>query len=119
MTATGASGRVPLREVVRLAGPALPVLAAEPLYLLVDTAVVGRLGAVPLAGLAVGGVAFAQVTGRWLQSENVQPNTPSVADIFAEGPMPRNLLLLASACEKSAGGSVSRTSNVSADADGK
>ena len=33
--------------------PALPVLAAEPLYVLVDTAVVGRLGAVPLAGLAV------------------------------------------------------------------
>jgi putative MATE family efflux protein len=49
---------------VALAGPALPVLAAEPLYLLVDTAVVGRLGAVPLAGLAVAGVAFAQVTGQ-------------------------------------------------------
>ena len=49
-----AASRVPAREIVRLAGPALPVLAAEPLYLLVDTAVVGRLGAVPLAGLAVG-----------------------------------------------------------------
>ncbi len=61
---TGAAARVPLREVVRLAGPALPVLAAEPLYLLVDTAVVGRLGAVPLAGLAVAGVVFAQVTGQ-------------------------------------------------------
>jgi putative MATE family efflux protein len=31
------------------------VLAAEPIYLLVDTAVVGHLGTVPLAGLAVGG----------------------------------------------------------------
>jgi putative MATE family efflux protein len=31
------------------------VLAAEPLYLLVDTAVVGHLGTVPLGGLAVGG----------------------------------------------------------------
>ena len=50
---SAATGRVPLREIARLAGPALPVLAAEPLYLLVDTAVVGRLGAVPLAGLAV------------------------------------------------------------------
>ena len=59
-----ATGRVPLREVARLAGPALPVLAAEPLYLLVDTAVVGRLGAVPLAGLAVAGVVFAQVTSQ-------------------------------------------------------
>jgi putative MATE family efflux protein len=61
---TGGAGRVPLREIVRLAGPALPVLAAEPLYLLVDTAVVGRLGAVPLAGLAIAAVLFAQVTGQ-------------------------------------------------------
>ena len=53
---TGGAGRVPLREIARLAGPALPVLAAEPLYLLVDTAVVGRLGAVPLAGLAIAAV---------------------------------------------------------------
>ncbi|MHA6793323.1 MATE family efflux transporter [Pseudonocardia bannensis] len=57
-----AGGPVPARAVFRLAAPALPVLAAEPLYVLVDTAVVGRLGAVPLAGLAVAGVLFAQVT---------------------------------------------------------
>ncbi|WP_116453201.1 MATE family efflux transporter [Blastococcus litoris] len=42
-------------SVLRLAVPALVVLAAEPLYLLVDTAVVGNLGTVPLGGLAVGG----------------------------------------------------------------
>ena len=53
---------LPAHQVLRLAAPALPVLAAEPLYLLVDTAVVGRLGAVPLAGLAVAAVLFAQVT---------------------------------------------------------
>jgi putative MATE family efflux protein len=41
--------------VVSLALPALVVLAAEPLYLLVDTAVVGHLDAVALGGLAVGG----------------------------------------------------------------
>jgi putative MATE family efflux protein len=41
--------------VLSLALPALVVLAAEPLYLLVDTAVVGHLGAVALGGLAVGG----------------------------------------------------------------
>jgi putative MATE family efflux protein len=41
--------------VLSLAAPALVVLAAEPIYLLVDTAVVGHLGTVPLAGLAVGG----------------------------------------------------------------
>jgi putative MATE family efflux protein len=50
------------REVLRLAGPALLVLAAEPVYLLVDTAVVGHLGAVPLAGLAIGAVLLAQVS---------------------------------------------------------
>ena len=33
------------RRIVALALPALGVLAAEPLYLLFDTAVVGRLGA--------------------------------------------------------------------------
>ena len=41
--------------VLSLAVPALVVLAAEPIYLLVDTAVVGHLGTIPLAGLAVGG----------------------------------------------------------------
>ncbi|MGY1824408.1 MATE family efflux transporter [Geodermatophilus sp. SYSU D00079] len=46
-------GRAP--GVLALAAPALVVLAAEPLYLLVDTAVVGNLGTVALGGLAVGG----------------------------------------------------------------
>lgn len=44
-----------LRRIATLAVPALVVLAAEPLYLLVDTAVVGHLGPVPLAALALGG----------------------------------------------------------------
>ncbi|GAB4101964.1 MATE family efflux transporter [Micromonospora taraxaci] len=43
------------RRIASLALPALVVLAAEPLYVLVDTAVVGHLGRVPLAALAVGG----------------------------------------------------------------
>ncbi|MBM0240261.1 MATE family efflux transporter, partial [Micromonospora sp. ATA32] len=42
------------RRIAALALPALVVLAAEPLYVLVDTAVVGHLGRVPLAALAVG-----------------------------------------------------------------
>jgi putative MATE family efflux protein len=50
------------RRILGLALPALPVLAAEPLYLLVDTAVVGRLGAVALGALAVGAVVLAQVS---------------------------------------------------------
>jgi putative MATE family efflux protein len=48
--------------VLRLALPALAVLAAEPLYVLVDTAVVGHLGAIPLAAIAVGGTVLAQVS---------------------------------------------------------
>lgn len=43
------------RRIAQLALPALVVLAAEPLYVLVDTAVVGHLGRVPLAAVAVGG----------------------------------------------------------------
>lgn len=50
------------RKILGLALPALGVLAAEPLYLLFDAAVVGRLGALPLAGLAVGGLVLAQVS---------------------------------------------------------
>ena len=50
------------RRITALALPALGVLAAEPLYLLFDTAIVGRLGAVALAGLAVGGLIVALVS---------------------------------------------------------
>ncbi|MFC4856329.1 MATE family efflux transporter [Actinophytocola glycyrrhizae] len=50
------------RQVLGLAVPALGVLAAEPLYLLVDTAVVGHLGAVPLGALSVGAIVLAQVS---------------------------------------------------------
>ena len=50
------TGRTYDREIARLAVPALGALAAEPLYLLADTAIVGHLGTRPLAGLAVAGV---------------------------------------------------------------
>ena len=41
------------REIWRLAWPALGALVAEPLYVLADTAIVGRIGTPQLAGLAV------------------------------------------------------------------
>jgi putative MATE family efflux protein len=41
------------REILRLAVPALGALAAEPLYILVDTAIVGHLGRPQLAALGV------------------------------------------------------------------
>ncbi|MDQ3085814.1 MAG: MATE family efflux transporter, partial [Actinomycetota bacterium] len=41
------------REILKLAVPALGALAAEPLYLLVDTAIVGHLGRSQLAALGI------------------------------------------------------------------
>jgi putative MATE family efflux protein len=59
----------PSRGVLVLAASAFVVLAAEPLYLLVDTAVVGHLGPVPLAGLGVGGalMTLALLVGTFLE----------------------------------------------------
>src|SRR4051794_321532 len=44
------------REILRLAIPALGALAAEPLYVLADTAIVGHLGRPQIAGLGLAGV---------------------------------------------------------------
>jgi hypothetical protein len=43
------------REILRLAAPALGALAAGPLYVLVDTAIVGHLGTPELGALALAG----------------------------------------------------------------
>jgi putative MATE family efflux protein len=50
------------RSILGLALPALGALAAEPLYLLVDTAIVGHLGRTPLAGLAVAATVLTAIT---------------------------------------------------------
>lgn len=52
------------RRILGLALPTLGVLVAEPIYLLFDLAVVGRLGALALAGLAVGGLILAQASSQ-------------------------------------------------------
>lgn len=49
-------------RILRLAGSALVVLVAEPLYLLLDLAVVGRLGAADLAALTVGALVLSVVS---------------------------------------------------------
>ncbi|WP_204815161.1 MATE family efflux transporter [Mycobacterium riyadhense] len=59
--ADGARTAAGRRQIAKLALPALGVLAAEPLYLLFDTAVVGRLGALSLAGLAIGSLVLGLV----------------------------------------------------------
>lgn len=45
--------RAPSQEVLALALPAFLALIAEPLFLLADSAIVGHLGTVPLAGLGI------------------------------------------------------------------
>ncbi|MET4782624.1 MATE family efflux transporter [Glaciihabitans sp. UYNi722] len=51
------------REILGLAGPTLAALVAEPLFLLVDTALVGHLGAAPLAGLGIASVVLQTAVG--------------------------------------------------------
>ncbi|MGB1610012.1 MAG: MATE family efflux transporter, partial [Ilumatobacteraceae bacterium] len=41
------------RRILKLAVPALGALAVEPLYVAVDTAMIGRVGTSELAGLAL------------------------------------------------------------------
>ena len=63
MTQPGADAASP-RRIAALALPALGVLAAEPVYLLFDIAIVGRLGALALAGLAIGGLILSVVSSQ-------------------------------------------------------
>jgi putative MATE family efflux protein len=79
--------RSPLdREIFRLAVPALGALVAEPLFLLVDTALVGRLGAAPLAGLAIAGTLLQTAVG--LLVFLAYATTPAVARRLGAGDRP-------------------------------
>lgn len=71
------------RDIVRLALPALGALAAEPLYVLVDTAVVGRLGTPQLGGLAVASTLL--LTGYALFIFLAYGTTASVARLLGAG----------------------------------
>jgi putative MATE family efflux protein len=50
-------------EILRLALPTLGALIAEPLFLLADSAIVGRIGTVPLGGLGVASQALTTLVG--------------------------------------------------------
>ncbi|WP_033344707.1 MATE family efflux transporter [Catenuloplanes japonicus] len=75
--------RVPLRRIAALALPALVVLAAEPIYVLVDTAVVGHLGRVPLAALGIGGTVMSFAA--WLGTVMAYGTTGRSARRFGAG----------------------------------
>src|SRR6185369_1419294 len=72
-----------MRRVAALAIPALVVLAAEPLYVLVDTAVVGHLGRTQLAGLAIGGAVMSFAV--WIGTVLAYGTTGRAARRFGAG----------------------------------
>jgi putative MATE family efflux protein len=68
---------------MRLAVPALGALVAEPLFLLTDTALVGHLGEVPLAGLSIGSAVLQTMVG--LLIFLAYATTPAVARRLGSG----------------------------------
>src|SRR5918998_1497282 len=71
------------KEILALAVPALGALAADPLYSVVDTALVGHLGAPELGAVAVGTAAF--TASFWIFSFLAYGVTPRVARSFGAG----------------------------------
>lgn len=82
-TEANESSAVSLRRITALALPALVVLAAEPLYILVDTAVVGHLGRIPLAAVALGGGVMS--VAAWIGNVLAYGTTSRVARKFGAG----------------------------------
>jgi len=71
------------RDILRLAVPALGSLVAEPLFLIVDSALVGHLGVVPLAALGVASAILQTIVG--LMVFLAYSTTPAVARRFGSG----------------------------------
>lgn len=75
------------RQIVRLAVPALGALIAEPLFLIVDGAMVGHLGVAPLAGLGIASAVLQTVVG--LMVFLAYATTPAVARRYGAGELGR------------------------------
>jgi putative MATE family efflux protein len=75
--------RVPDRRIAALSIAALPALAAEPLYVLVDTAVVGHLGAAELSGLAISALLLTDTA--WLLNFLAYGTTSAAARLYGAG----------------------------------
>ena len=71
------------RDILRLAVPALGSLVAEPLFLIVDSALVGHLGVAPLAGLGIASAVLQTIVG--LMVFLAYSTTPAVARRFGAG----------------------------------
>ncbi len=83
MSITTPSARAVDRDILRLAVPALGALIAEPLFLLADTAMVGHLGATPLAGLGLASAVLQTIIG--LMVFLAYATTPAVARRLGAG----------------------------------
>jgi putative MATE family efflux protein len=84
--ASSASGSAPTtlnREILHLAVPALGALVAEPLFLILDAAMIGHLGTVPLAGLGIASAVLQTIVG--LMVFLAYSTTPAVARRFGAG----------------------------------
>lgn len=73
------------RRILALAVPALGSLIAEPIFLIVDSAMVGHLGVTALAGLGIGGAVLQTVVG--LMVFLAYSTTPAVARRVGAGDM--------------------------------
>ncbi|MGZ0712398.1 MATE family efflux transporter (plasmid) [Coraliomargarita sp. W4R53] len=71
------------RDILRLAVPALGALIAEPLFLIVDSALVGHLGVTPLAGLGIASAVLQTIVG--LMVFLAYSTTPAVARRLGAG----------------------------------
>ncbi len=71
------------RQILRLAVPALGALIAEPVFLIIDSAMVGHLGVAPLASLGIGGAVLQTIVG--LMVFLAYSTTPAVARRFGAG----------------------------------
>ena len=83
MSIATSSRRAVDRDILRLAVPALGALVAEPLFLLADTAMVGHLGATPLAGLGLASAVLQTIIG--LMVFLAYATTPAVARRLGAG----------------------------------
>lgn len=74
------------RDIIRLALPALGALAAEPTYLLVDTALIGHLGTTQLAALGLAATFLSSLF--WLFNFLANATTTRIANAFGRDESP-------------------------------
>ncbi len=89
--------RVIDRSIASLAIPALGALVAEPLFLIVDSAMIGHLGAEPLAGLAIASTIFGRPPwASWSSSPKPPHRWSHAGEVRGISAVPCNQVLMVS-----------------------